>query len=285
MSHEKIQVLITKDDGTSKLETWGVEAVKSDLLDYETGKLLGPAVTVEGVALASRRQIFNDQDPGRMVTSESPLTVKIKPEYLDGSRKPWFEYRRVPPALRSVLEAWVQDSIAKGIILPYRSSYASPIFCVPKAKRDPLTTEAEEATKYRIVVDLRQCNQATVDEHYPSPSCTEVFDAVTSDKKVYSSHDLSGAFHQQKVSEDLYPYLAFMTHGITVPETNVDLADGTKMYTKAGHYTQWTYARVPMGAQWSPKCFQASIDRTASAPHQLNRSSCHRYYPLRRSSH
>ena len=260
--HEKIQVMITKDDGTSKLETWGVEAVKSDLLDYETGKLLGPAVTVEGVALASRRQIFNDQDPGRMVTSESPLTVKIKPEYLDGSRKPWFEYRRVPPALRSVLEAWVQDSIAKGIILPYRSSYASPIFCVPKAKRDPLTTEAEEATKYRIVVDLRQCNQATVDEHYPSPSCTEVFDAVTSDKKVYSSHDLSGAFHQQKVSEDLYPYLAFMTHGITVPETNVDLADGTKMHTKAGHYTQWTYARVPMGAQWSPKCFQASIDRT-----------------------
>jgi hypothetical protein len=66
--HEKIQVLITKDDGTSKLETWGVEAVKSDLLDYETGKLLGPAVTVEVVALASRRQIFNEDDPGRLVT-------------------------------------------------------------------------------------------------------------------------------------------------------------------------------------------------------------------------
>jgi hypothetical protein len=179
--HENIQVLITKEDGTSTLETWGVEAVKADLLDFETGKLLGPAVMVEGVALASRRQIFNDEDHGRMVTSESPLTVKIKPEkYLDGSPKPWFEYRRVPPALRSVLEAWVQDSIAKGIILPYRSSYASPIFCVPKAKKDPLTTEAEEATKNRIVVDLRQCNQATVDEHYPSPSCTEVFDVVAS---------------------------------------------------------------------------------------------------------
>ena len=156
----------------------------------------------------------------------------------------------------------MKDSISKGIILPYRSSYASPIFCVPKAKKDPLATEAEEATKYRVVVDLRQCNKATVDEQYPSPSCSEVFDSLTSGMKVFSSHDLSGAFFQCNVSKDLYPYLAFMTHGIDVPETKVEQADGTLLHTKAGHYTQWTYARMPMGAQWSPKCFQASVDRT-----------------------
>jgi hypothetical protein len=57
-----------------------------------------------------------------------------------------------------VLEACVEDSVAEGIILPYRSCYASPVFFVyKKAKKKPLATQVEEATRYRGVVDLRQC--------------------------------------------------------------------------------------------------------------------------------
>jgi hypothetical protein len=53
-------------------------------------------------------------------------------------------------------------------------------------------------------------------------------------------------------------------HRINVEETNVTQSDGSKPHTPVRHYTSWTYNRICLWkeAQWSPNCFQASVDRT-----------------------
>ena len=262
--NEEVKVTITAADGSSTIENWLVKDVKTDLLDVANGRILGPTTTVEGVWLDSRKGIFDDENPGRVVSSEKPFNVDIKSDYKDGTKKPWFTYRRVPPALKNVLEEWVRECIRKGILIPFKSSFASPIFAVAKSKKNPQATEEEEATRYRFVCDLRQANAATVEERYPNPSCTETFDCLTADKQVYSSLDLASAFFQCRVSEDLYPYLAFMTHGISIEETRIEQADGSVQEVAAGHYASFTHARLPQGSSWSPQAFQAMLDRTCS---------------------
>ena len=71
---------ITATDGSSVIEKWKVKDVKTDLLDLANGRILGPATRVEGVWLDSRKGIFDDENPGRVVTSEQPFSVDIKPE-------------------------------------------------------------------------------------------------------------------------------------------------------------------------------------------------------------
>jgi hypothetical protein len=163
-----------------------------------------------------------------------------------------------------VLEEWVRECIRKGIIILFKSSFASPIFAVAKSKKNPHVTEEEEATRYRFVCDLRHTNAATVEERYPNPSCTKTFDCLTSDKQVYSSLDLASAFFQCICSKDLYPYLAFMTHGINIEETRIEQADGSVQEVAASHYASFTHARLPQGSSWSPQAFQAMLDRTCS---------------------
>jgi ribA/ribD-fused uncharacterized protein len=260
--HEKVKILITATDGTSAIETWDVEDVKLDLIDHKKGRILGSATSVDGVFMESRRGIFDDENPSRVVTSEPPFSAELKQEYKDGTKKPWYTYRRVPPALKGVVDEWIRESVRRGIIIPFKSAYSAPIFCVPKGKKDVLASEEEEPTRYRIVCDLRQANAATVEERYPNPSCQETFDCMTADKRVFSSLDLAGAFFQTKVSKDLFPYLAFVTHGVEVEETTIEQTDGTTSHVPAGLYSQWTHTRLPMGASYSPAAFQSFLDKS-----------------------
>ena len=122
--HERVMVKITGNDGKVTEEEWDIEDLKADLVDHEKGRVLG-----EG------RRIFDEDNPGRIVKTETPFDAELKDEFnpaMTPQAKPFYEYRRVAPSLRPVVTAWILDAVEKGIISPYQSAYASPLFMVKK---------------------------------------------------------------------------------------------------------------------------------------------------------
>ena len=144
-----------------------------------------------------------------------PFTAVLKPEH-DGhpkvtpGDKPFHEYRRPPPALATVMQQWVLDSVKAGILKPHRSAYSSPLFMIlkpPKADANRWI-DPDQPKKYRTLCDLRACNHALVEEKFPQPSCQEIFEKISPDMKIYSGLDLCSAFYQVQTAPDVWDYLS-----------------------------------------------------------------------------
>ena len=107
--------------------------------------------------------------------------------------------RKVPFAIRPALtqELRLQDS---GIIEPIEASeWVSPIVVAKKPKGD-----------IRVCVDLRDVNQKIVVETHPMPNIHEMVSTLK-DAKVFSSLDLSSAYHQIPLTEESKDITAFIT--------------------------------------------------------------------------
>jgi hypothetical protein len=137
---------------------------------------------------------------------------------------------RLPHAQQSEINQ-VRTMLEQGVIESSTNPWNSPLLIVPKK------SDASGEKKYRIVVDFRKVNEATLGDAYPLPNITDILDQLGR-SRYFTVLDLASGFHQ-------------------IPMDPKD-AEKTAFSTPFGHYQ---YKRLPMGLKGAPACFQRLMDR------------------------
>ena len=105
--------------------------------------------------------------------------------------------RRIPPQVLSDVKEHLEQLLAKEIIRPSSSPYASPIVVVRKKNGE-----------IRLCCDFRPINLRTRRDSFPLPRIEESLDALGG-ATVFSTLDLASGYHQVAMEEDDIPKTAF----------------------------------------------------------------------------
>ena len=119
-------------------------------------------------------------------------------------------YRRqypIPHSLRPVLDKQIKEWLETGTIVKSKvnTSFNSPLLLVPKRNK------AGEIVNHRVCLDVRLLNKILPPTYnYPVPLVRDIFDNLAG-KKVFTTLDLSNAYHRFKVAPEDVHKLTF-TH-------------------------------------------------------------------------
>lgn len=149
------------------------------------------------------------RDFGSTVTEYADLFHE--PEYAEGTKSSTHQISlttttpvasrpyRVSDSKKRAIQDQVDEMLARGIIEPSHSPYASPVVMVPKKDGE-----------LRFCVDYRKLNEITVSEPTPMPIITETLrDLGTA--KYFSSLDLKSGYWQIPMDAKSKPFTAFTT--------------------------------------------------------------------------
>ena len=100
------------------------------------------------------------------------------------------QYRRIPPSVHNEVRAHIEDLLARGIIRPSTSPWASPIVVVRK-----------KSGELRLCVDYRKLNDVTKKDSFPIPRIDECLDALGGATH-FSSLDLASGYYQVAMAEE-----------------------------------------------------------------------------------
>lgn len=100
----------------------------------------------------------------------------------------------------------------------------------------PKEIDATGERKYRMVIDYRRLNDITIDDKYPLPNITDLFDKLGK-STYFSTIDLASGYHQIEVNEKDRPKTAFTTQN--------------------GHYE---FSRMPFDLETAPATFQRTMN-------------------------
>ena len=117
-----------------------------------------------------------------------------------GNAKPFkiSPYKIAPHKLEAVREE-IREMLEKGVIVPSKSPFSSPIVMVPK-----------KDGSNRMCIDYRKLNDLTVKDAYPLPRIGQTIDALQG-AGVFSSLDLASGFWQIPVAAEDRHKTAFCT--------------------------------------------------------------------------
>ena len=107
--------------------------------------------------------------------------------------------RRIPHAMRPVVEAQIQQMAETGVVRPSTSPWASLVVLVRKRDRT-----------YRFCVDYRQLNAVTEKDSFLPPRIDETLD-VLSGALFFSTLDLASGYWQVKMAASDVSKTAFVT--------------------------------------------------------------------------
>lgn len=151
---------------------------------------------------------FDDVIKLKLDTAEpakiEPLRVKLKPDAIPVRAK----QRRYPPPKKAFMEKYVRQLLKLGFVKNATApAWVSAPLIVPK--RPP--------AMYRLTVDYRPINRATVQTFWPMPNIeAELADARGS--TAFASIDFCSGYWQAPLHPDSQPLFAFLTpHGVVMP--------------------------------------------------------------------
>ena len=143
--------------------------------------------------LLANADVFADDDnPGR--------TDMVKHRVNTGNSPPIRQpVRRIPAHKREEARHLLQDMLAKGVIQPSCSPWASPIVLVPK-----------KDGSVRFCIDYRKVNAATRRDAYPLPRIDDTLDTLAG-AKWFSTLDMVSGYWQVEVADEDKEKTAFCT--------------------------------------------------------------------------
>lgn len=127
-------------------------------------------------------------------------TIKLKPD-VDTI---FIRQYRVPEIHKQEINKQINELLEKNIIEKSTSRFNSPILLVKKHSDYP------NKPNYRLVIDYRKLNEATIPQVYPMPLIDEVADHLQN-SEVFTILDVYSAFHQIQLSKECRPLTAFST--------------------------------------------------------------------------
>jgi hypothetical protein len=133
--------------------------------------------------------VFPEELPGIPPERELEFTIDLKPGTEPIARTP---YRMSTPELQE-LKMQLKELLDLGLIRPSVSPWGAPVIFIRK-----------KDGSWRICIDYRQLNKATIKNQYPLPRIDDLFDQMKG-ATVFSKIDLRSGYHQLRIKDDDIP--------------------------------------------------------------------------------
>jgi hypothetical protein len=133
--------------------------------------------------------VFPEELPGMPPERELEFTIDLKPGTEPIARTP---YRMSTPELQE-LKMQLKELLDLGLIRPSVSPWGAPVIFIRK-----------KDGSWRLCIDYRQLNKATIKNQYPLPRIDDLFDQMKG-ATVFSKIDLRSRYHQLRIKEDDIP--------------------------------------------------------------------------------
>ncbi|KAJ8761158.1 hypothetical protein K2173_001214 [Erythroxylum novogranatense] len=174
-----------------RLMSKGCEAFLAYVLDTEANR-----GRLEDIPVVRK---FPDVFPEELLGLPPPREIEFPIELLPGTTPISIPPYRMAPAELKELKVQLEDLLEKGYIRPSSSPWGAPVLFVKK-----------KDGSFRMCVDYRKLNHATIKNRYPLPRIDDLFDQLQG-ARVFFKIDLRSGYHQLRIKETDVSKTAFRT--------------------------------------------------------------------------